>query len=366
MIKYLSNFIQAVFIFSVAACRSNTIQNDIIIEGTIRHSPPDKIYLFDVSKHDDPEDSAYIINGKFIFRYKADSSFSPHEVALSMIDSFKIYKYLKQIGFYNPYKLNTIESAFFLDRGVTSIEGDSAKEERIFSIKGSRQNIPMYKHIEFNSLRDKDSLLRQQELTRDIQKIDQYPYSYYLGEQLYRNREMYKKEELELLMSKFNSGIKGSELFKKLKSYLLIEDRPRKIDNFFLETAEKNKEPVIDTSAKYNLLIFWASWCAPCRKEIPELKKIFGSYPNKELSFSSISLDNNFTRWNKALEIEKMPWKQFIINDSAKNKLDIIVNLSSIPLIVLLDNKGCIIMREMGFDEKSPTALMETIKKHLD
>jgi thiol-disulfide isomerase/thioredoxin len=167
-------------------------------------------------------------------------------------------------------------------------------------------------------------------------------------------------------MSKFNNEIKQSQIFRKCRSYLLVKDKVKNIDNFFLETPKKNREPVLDTSTKYNLLIFWASWCAPCRKEIPELKKIFAGYHNKELSFSSISLDNNVSRWNKALEIEKMPWKQFIINDSTKNKLDIIVNLSSIPLIVLLDNKGNIIMREMGFDETSPTALMETIKKHLD
>jgi hypothetical protein len=195
MIKYISIFFQAVVIFSVSACRNNITQNEIIIEGTIRHSAPDKIYLFNVSKHDDPEDSAVIINGKYIFKYKADSSFSPHEVMLSIIDSFKAYKYLKPIGFKNPYIAKTIESEFFLDRGVTSIDltDETSEKDRIFAIQGSRQNIPMYKHIEFNSLNDKDSLLRQQELAADVKKIEQYPYSYYLMDELYINREMYKK-----------------------------------------------------------------------------------------------------------------------------------------------------------------------------
>ena len=117
MKTYQSKIFRALFIFFVFACNTNKDRyNEIIVKGTIHEKLHRKIYLFDVSKPDLPIDSTDVIDGKFSFKYNADSSFSPHRVMLCIRDSFGIYGYLKPIGFKNPFKSKTIESVFFLDK----------------------------------------------------------------------------------------------------------------------------------------------------------------------------------------------------------------------------------------------------------
>ena len=83
----------------------------------------------------------------------------------------------------------------------------------------------------------------------------------------------------------------------------------------------------------YVLLDFWASWCGPCRKEIPNLKKLYELYKGKGLEIVSVSIDKNETAWKKALAEEKLSWPNGLdragIADSYKVKF--------IPAIFLVD-----------------------------
>ena len=84
---------------------------------------------------------------------------------------------------------------------------------------------------------------------------------------------------------------------------------------------------------KYYLVDFWASWCGPCRKEIPNLKKLYELYKGKGLEIVSVSIDKNETAWKKALAEEKLSWPNGLdragIADSYKVKF--------IPAIFLVD-----------------------------
>lgn len=84
---------------------------------------------------------------------------------------------------------------------------------------------------------------------------------------------------------------------------------------------------------KYYLVDFWASWCGPCRKEIPNLKKLYELYKGKGLEIVSVSIDQKETAWKKALAEEKLPWPNGLdragIADSYKVKF--------IPAIFLVD-----------------------------
>lgn len=60
------------------------------------------------------------------------------------------------------------------------------------------------------------------------------------------------------------------------------------------------------------LIDFWASWCGPCRREIPNLKKIYEAYVDKGLEIISISIDKEDKAWQKALDEEQLPWPNLI------------------------------------------------------
>jgi thiol-disulfide isomerase/thioredoxin len=90
---------------------------------------------------------------------------------------------------------------------------------------------------------------------------------------------------------------------------------------------------------KYVLIDFWASWCKPCRRSIPELKKIYSEFSSKGLQIISISIDRNKENWLKALSEENMDWPNLLGNDTISKQYQV----RFIPKLFLVDEKGIII-----------------------
>jgi thiol-disulfide isomerase/thioredoxin len=95
----------------------------------------------------------------------------------------------------------------------------------------------------------------------------------------------------------------------------------------------------LTTGHKYVLIDFWASWCAPCRKSIPALKKAYNELKDKGLQIVSISIDKKEGDWQKAELEEKLLWPSFLDNGKTSNAWKI----RAIPATFLVNEKGIVV-----------------------
>lgn len=113
------------------------------------------------------------------------------------------------------------------------------------------------------------------------------------------------------------------------------------VANFSLKDKDGKPYTVKDIIAgkKYILVDFWASWCGPCRKEIPNLKTAYAEYGTKGFEILSISIDKDEKAWQKALGQENMQWHNLLDDDKVSKSF----NVKAIPATYLVDSKGVII-----------------------
>lgn len=100
-----------------------------------------------------------------------------------------------------------------------------------------------------------------------------------------------------------------------------------------------------DLRGKVVLVDFWASWCGPCRRENPNVKRVYDTYKDKGFEILGVSLDNTRDRWLQAIEQDGLPWLHVSDLLGWKNEVAKLYSVSSIPHTILLDAEGRIIAR---------------------
>jgi thiol-disulfide isomerase/thioredoxin len=101
-----------------------------------------------------------------------------------------------------------------------------------------------------------------------------------------------------------------------------------------------------DLRGQYVLIDFWASWCGPCRRENPNVKRIYNVYKNKGFTIFSVSLDENPEHWKLAIEKDGLDWP-YHVSDLKKwqSPLPQIYGFDGIPFTVLVNKEGKIIAK---------------------
>jgi len=104
-----------------------------------------------------------------------------------------------------------------------------------------------------------------------------------------------------------------------------------------------------DFKGKYVLIDFWASWCAPCRRENPNLVKVYEQYKSKGFEILGVSLDKatDKAKWMKAIADDKLTWKQVGDLKGWENDAAMKYEVKAIPMNFLIDPSGKIIAKEL-------------------
>lgn len=275
-------------------------------------------------------------NGKFDYHYMVDE---PQHTVFYLLKNGKrvgmlTFKdsYSKTGNFWVNPLFGNEKITFFVDSIYKTIENDGVKSFR----------------VEFDGSEEADMFIKlnyYKMLTAE--NIKKYPSNYALLSELVDKRDTYKAIEIKNLSSLFSEDLKKSKTYDFIQTYVKnqlameangIKDNFNWKDtngtNYNFEQARDGKEKV--------LLVFWASWCRPCREEIPELKKFYEKYKDK-VSIVSLSIDNDYKKWKKAVDKEKMPWLNLSGLPKNKNGVGMQYNISAVPTMILVDKKGNII-----------------------
>ncbi len=311
-------------------------------------------------------DSATIRDGSFEFRIKADSSFVPYRAALHYWyrdDSVKPVRlqYRNHLLNENPAPQTDV---FYLEKGETTISGT----QPFLSIRSGKETELLFQNqfMDIGWMGDRDTAERNKKMNRLEMEIQQNPSSVFLLESIYENRVQYSKTEMMGLLSLFTPDIQISGAGKMFNSYLSLRpDAGSAYPNLQLVSAYGNRRPVIDSSATLNMLVFWASWCGPCIKEMPQLKELYEKYSDKGLKIVSISIDLDTANWREALKRYQLNWPQVIIDKEKIQTVEDIFNFTTIPFLVFTDNKGNEIARYADYDEANSQRYETLIKKYI-
>jgi len=95
---------------------------------------------------------------------------------------------------------------------------------------------------------------------------------------------------------------------------------------------------------KYVLIDFWASWCGPCKSEMPNVIAAYNKYKSKGFTVFSVSLDEDPTKWKEAIQTWGMTWPDHVSDlQGWKSDLPQRFQFDGIPYTVLLNPEGKII-----------------------
>jgi thiol-disulfide isomerase/thioredoxin len=91
---------------------------------------------------------------------------------------------------------------------------------------------------------------------------------------------------------------------------------------------------------KVVLIDFWATWCGPCRAELPLVKAVYEKYRDRGLVLLGVSLDENKGAVEKFVQSQGMAWPQLYDGQGWKNEIARLYGVTAIPRAVLIDREG--------------------------
>lgn len=164
------------------------------------------------------------------------------------------------------------------------------------------------------------------------------------------------KESLEIadaFVSEYNQGLDEDQKkfidydkkevikFLKIKNNLPAGDpAPR----FYLKDLNGVAHQVIDFSGKIIYVHFWATWCAPCIKEIPALNRLKTKLTNQPFELVNICLDNNPDKWRQIIESEKLVGVNLLCKGTWDKSLSEQYFINELPHYAVIDQNGKIII----------------------
>ncbi|MCD7976750.1 MAG: AhpC/TSA family protein [Tannerellaceae bacterium] len=195
--------------------------------------------------------------------------------------------------------------------------------------------------------------------------VNRYPNSPVAAFYLYRYfTYQLSLEDLKATRSKLSPSL---DQFPYVKDLDLIIGQLENIQigrvapDFTLPDPDGNPVSLSDFRGKYVLIDFWAAWCPPCRKENPNVVRMYQKYKDKGFTVLGVSLDYNRNNWLKAIADDQLTWTHVSDLQYWDSEIPALYGVRGIPANVLIDPDGVILAKNVMDEE-----LQQTLKEILE
>lgn len=166
----------------------------------------------------------------------------------------------------------------------------------------------------------------------------------------------FEPTRIQPLLAKIPAAYDSSQDVVSLKLYVETATKTAVGQNYIDFSMDKPDGTSVKLSDfvsknKYTLVDFWASWCGPCRMEMPNVVEAYEKYKSKGLEIVGVSLDNNKESWTKAIKDLNMQWKHMSDLKGWQSEGASLYGVRSIPATVLINQEGKIVARNLRGEE---------------
>lgn len=351
--------------FGLASC-SDTNQGGFELKGQFKNGNGERLILEKLSQQPVAVDSAVIDSeGNFVFK-----------------------NYVPKIGFYRIKVSEENFAMLVLDSAQkVTVTGDIKDLGNTYKVEGSDETSLFIQFTDVSRKRDKrvDSLNQaaqalMEPFRNNPEKLDSISATF---EAPYNAIMKPVNDEVAAMITK-NSGMYASliavqslepdmygDVYRKLDEGLIKKyPNDKNVKNFHdfvgrtlalsvgqvapeIELADPDGKPIKLSAfrGKVVLIDFWASWCGPCRKEMPNVVKAYAKYKSKGFEIFGVSLDKEKANWVEAIKADGITWPQVSDLQQWSSSVVNLYAIQGIPYTVLLDKEGKIIAKNLRGDE---------------
>ena len=166
----------------------------------------------------------------------------------------------------------------------------------------------------------------------------------------------FETAKVKALLDKVPAAYSADKDIVALKEHIATIEKTevgQKFIDFAMNTPEGKEVKLSDfiSQNKYTLIDFWASWCGPCRAEMPNVVAAYNAFKAKGFGIVGVSLDNNAEAWKKAIKDLYITWAQMSDLKGWSCEGAKLYGVRAIPATVLVDQEGTIVARNLRGEE---------------
>lgn len=316
-----------------------------------------------------------LAHSKYYVSYKKEGKFITDSIQLDTNKEFKYSGYITEptklsLEVKNIYDSRLVGNyyvySFWIEPNATMnfFGGKFAFDNTEYELKGSKLNeLSRVYERKMWELWNKDSNNFEQQAKIYKQQFIEENKNSYLSLSLLYDMIRHNSEEEDYVNNKVKElapELRQTYLYKDIQDKLRFKVG-KKLPDYTLFDTEDKEQSLYPFKGKVTLVDFWASWCGPCRKLHPHLREMYDLYHSKGFEIISISLDTDKERWLKAIEQDKMTWKNLSDLEGVKKGIGKEFAITGVPQSFLIDEKGTILLKVSGLDEKTLSAKLKEL-----